>query len=481
MARHFTPQTLKLILQDPAQFQEILCNRPIVSETQRKILHSKAKRICIAAGRRWGKTTMLACYSLWYAINHKKSKIGIFSSSWEQIKIFMDTIREVLEEFHPSVKNMLRITTNQNYKIVVEGSTIQGFSATKTSKGIRGHGFDLVIRDEDAFIPDSKMKAIRPLKAKFGDRAKRAKEFAASTPLGHGHFYKDWHSKLYESYRVPTYDNKFINRKEIEEERELLTRYEFQQEYEAEFVDATGAVFPPDLINNAVNHNLKLMDHPPEKVDYQYAIGIDLGKKRDASVLYIIHAEGPDIYIDCIKEFKNDQTGRFWSKIINESFYYIVKFKPPTGCIDQTAIGDMPTEEIQNLLAEKNVSCNLKGIDFTRRLKNSTQGLIASLLLKFERGEIHFPFYQKLIRELGNIRYEESESPDLKTQTYGRYTHIGHDDHVIALALALHSLPNAKDIFYTRSNEVNQNPFENNQSLNEMPRLIVTNPMFREM
>ena len=469
MGRPYSDVELAKILKDPVLFQDKLCNRPPVSETQIKILRSNAKRICIAAGRRWSKTTMFGSYTLWYSLNHEKVKTAFFAPSWEQVDIYMDITRELIDEFPDYLKNRISITTNRKRKIVIEGSTIIARSATSTSMGIRGHGADLVIRDEDAFIPDGKMKEIRPLLLKMGKRAKISKELVGSTPLGHNHFWKDFNSKLYESYQVPTWDNKFYDKKLIDDEKQLMTEAEFNQEYGAQFLDDKYSAFPQKLIDLAITGR-RLIQYP--NPDYEYVAGIDLGKRRDASVIYIMHAEANHIYVDSITEIRNDFSGKFWTKMLNTAFELIKRFRCSVVCIDQTSIGDMPSEELINMAAEQNLSCNVRGIDFTRRLKNSRQGIISQLQLKFERGEIHFPFYAKLIRELKNVRFEASQSPNAKLETYGRYVHIGHDDHVIAMALGLLALPQTNEIFYTGSNPIEKNYDE------PLPMLQVTNKFF---
>ena len=62
-------------------------------------------------------------------------------------------------------------------------------------------------------------------------------------------------------------------------------------------------------------------------------------------------------------------------------------------------------------------------------------------------------------------------------QVLGKFTHIGHDDFVAALMLAVNALPDTKEIFYAVSSsnpeaEKFKNPFEDEY---RMPQLIVTN------
>lgn len=465
---------LKEILFDPVLFSTHVLGFECVSETEEKILRSKAKRICIAAGRRWGKTTMLSIYSVWFALTQTKGKgsIAIFTPSWEQCAIIMDTINDIISCINPFIKKSISVSSKR-YETNLNGCLIFSRSATRTSRSIRGHGRNvkLLIRDEDAFIPDSMMKAIRPIRL-----SNSAKEIAASSTAGHNHFYKDWHSKIYESYRVSTYDNKLLNKKEIDEEKELLTKSEFDQEYMAEFMDDRYSVFPQVIIDDATDFGRKWTEEPSDSIEY--VMGVDLGRRRDATVITIGHAEVNHIHIDLVKEVSYLQDGRFWSNVLKEIEAYAKKFNVSTIHIDQTGIGDKPTEDLRNALLDKNILCNVKGIDFTTRVKNSKTGLINSLLLKFERKEIHFPFCEKLIRQLKNIRFE-AQNPSAAMSTYGRFTHVGHDDFVIALALCVNALPQSSELFYAQSSNIPHaeqftqfsNPFES-------PQLIITNQDF---
>ncbi|TET75438.1 MAG: hypothetical protein E3J56_00640 [Candidatus Aminicenantes bacterium] len=471
--KSLSKEELREILLDPVQFSTVILDLPPVSETEAKIMRSKANRICIAAGRRWGKTTLLAIISIWTALvlAKGKGKIAAFTGSWEQSDIFMDAVREVLDLIHPEIKKMVRITEDRKRQITINGCQIFTRSATRTSRSIRGHGRGviLLIRDEDAFIPDVMMKQIRPIRL-----SNRAKEIAASTPLGHNHFYKDFNSKVYESYRVTSYDNKLLDKKDLDEEKQLLTKAEFDQEYMAEFLDDRYSVFPQTLIDEMTDFNRAFLSAPKEGI--QYVMGIDLGRRRDATVVCIAHADLNHIVVDFFEEVRYLQDGRYWHNVLGRIEELIRKYKVQMVHIDQTGIGDKPTEDLRNSLLDSNSLCGVKGVDFTRRLKNSKEGLINGLLLKMERKELHVPFCQKLIRQLKNIRFEASDAPSRSMGTYGTFTHVGHDDFVSALLLAVNALPDTQEIFYSTSNPLQFPGEERFKSPFEEPMLIVTNP-----
>ncbi len=481
-------ERLREILVDPVLFSEHILGMPSVSEDEEKFLRSKAKRKIAACGRRWGKTTMFAIGTLhaiavkFPELQKKKpyvNEVIMFGPSWEQCEIYMDAVRDVYQQIHEFWKPMFKITVNQIHQVTINNIKVVALSATKNSRVIRGHGRNvgLVIRDEDAFIPDEVMKVIRPVRI-----SNSADEWVGSTTAGHNHFYKDFKSDVYESYQLPTHNNKFIDKKDLEDERKLLTEMEYGQEYLAEFMDDRFSVFPQVLIDAATEFNDHFKETPEKGVEY--VMGVDFGKKRDATVIMIGHMENNHIYLDVAKEVKYIPDGMFWKNTLREIENYIKLFKPSVAFVDQTGIGDAPTETLKNSLLEQNIMTYINGIDFSRRIKNGRQGLINTLLLKFERKEVHFPFCEKLIRQLKNIRFEASESPDRSSGTYGRYTHIGHDDFVIAFTLMVSALPdNRTETYHTVSNDYADETTNNKynkfsmgkQKQENMVGMIVTN------
>lgn len=475
-----TKEQIKKILVDPVLFSEHALNMPAVSETEEKLLRSKSKRILLLAGRRWGKTTCFAIFTIWYLmiefpkIQKEKphvNEIIMFGPSWEQCEIFMDAVKDVYHSLNPFIKNMLKVTTNQIYEFKINNVKIIALSATKNSRAIRGHGRNtgLIIRDEDAFISDEVMKIIRPVRL-----SNSAKELVGSTPAGHNHFHKDFHSDVYESYKVTAYDNKFLGKEDLDEEKKLLTKAEFDQEYMAEFIDDRYSVFPQVLIDAATSFNGKFIDKPQQNVEY--FMGIDLGKKRDSTVIMIGHmGEDNHIYVDFAKEVIFPIDGFFWKNTVREITSYIRLFQPTSCHIDQTGMGDSPTEDLQHeLIKQKLTKTHLQGVDFTRRVKNGKQGLVNSLLIKFENREIHFPFCEKLIRQLKNIRFEMSDSPQRST-SMGRFTHIGHDDYVMAFTLLVNALPETAEVML---DTVSNSQTQEHQSMGmprDFPRMIITN------
>ncbi len=476
-----TKEQIREILIDAVLFSEHVIDMPCVSPTEEKFLRSKTKRKIIKAGRRWGKTTMLAIATLHFIVVEfpkiqkeypNVNEVIMFGPSWEQCEIYIDALRDMYKCKNPFFDPMIKMTTNQVHQLMINGIKIIALSATKNSQAIRGHGRNvgLVIRDEDAYIPDELMKVIRPVRL-----SNSAPEWVGSTTAGHNHFHKDYNSEVYESYSVTSYDNKFLDPKDLEEEKMLLTSIEFGQEYMAEFMDDRFSVFPQVLIDAATEFNNKFIDKPEPNIEY--FMGVDFGKKRDKTVILVGHlGEDNHVYVDFVKEVIYPIDGFFWKNTIKEIVSYVKLFRPTMIYADQTGMGDSPTEDLTHKLSEQKIDTFVKGIDFTRRVKNGRQGLVNSLLIKFENREIHFPRSEILIRQLKNIRFEISSSPQHSSGSIGKYTHIGHDDYVMSLALMVSALPESSEVMlHTVSNSMNSEQILSMGMPREFPRMIITN------
>ena len=209
-------------------------------------------------------------------------------------------------------------------------------------------------------------------------------------------------------------------------------------------MSGAGQAIANKLIEKMYEDGLKLIEKGKE--DRFYVAGVDLGRRRDKSTVYILDVDWPDVTIAYYKEFKiHKKDPRFWVKVIDHIVWLAEKAFPIHKMqLDQTGLGDMPVLEVRRKLAEKSVPCVVEGVDFTHSMKNKWDGLMNSAILKFERYEIHAPFIKTLVVQLKSIRF------DTKTMTYKS---VGPSpDHVMALFLAIRAAGRTKSYFGTACN-----------------------------
>jgi hypothetical protein len=106
---------------------------------------------------------------------------------------------------------------------------------------IRGlSGVRLLIIDEASRVPDALYKSVRPMLAVSGGRL-----VVLSSPFGKRGFY--WESykqrEKWDYYEVPATECPRISPEFLEEEKESMGLFWFEQEYMCQFHDAEGAAF----------------------------------------------------------------------------------------------------------------------------------------------------------------------------------------------------------------------------------------------
>ena len=454
----------KLLTVDGAAF--------IPSPQQMKVLKSLNKRKVIVAGRRFGKTMLAAAYALYFATQRPRTRIGIFTPSWEQCEVFMDWFYRLIDE---SVGGVLRETIVEQRKmscIFDNGSKLICRTASITSKSVRGHGFDLLILDEAAFIPDEVMAAIRPTRL---DR--KGEEWQLSNPLGHNHFYNSFmtgkEKGIFDVFQIKTSENPKIDIEDLNKERLLLSPAEFKQEYEGFFVDDQYTIFPQKLIDRArelaMKREIDFSDIPSTEENITYYMGVDLGRKQDSSVITIIKKNNDDSIADVvfIKERINDHTDTFWTRVLDDIEYYVRKFHVVQVSIDQTGIGDKPTLDLRHTFNKKNLPCLVDGVWFTSGIKNARDGIINTMLMYFERGQIALPHHPKLIKQLKNLRRQIPKRPTQEVSAIYSLTGL---DFAASLALAIKALPFSEATFYAKAND----PLPEEEKSGGM---VVVNPM----
>ena len=436
-------------INDHAYFAEKLTN--FKSFPYQEKVDWTANRILIYGGRRTGKDTLVANRRIipfmWtgYCPVRKKiipaPKIGVYAPGWEEADVFMDIFRDSLYETPLEksivIDNKFDITLSNRSRLICR-------IANKLSTGKRGRGFDLLYMTEAAFIADEDLAIIRPTRL-IGS----APEILASSPNGENHFSTAIDSGVYKVYGPwSSYMSPMILKKDLDDEKKLMTDIEFRQEIMGEIISGEGQAIADKLIRKMYeNKGLKTIEKAEEgKI---YVGGVDLGRRRDKSTIYVLDVEFPKVTVVYYKEFtinKNDP--RFWVKVIEHTIWVADVFHLSKLNIDQTGIGDMPVLEVKRTIADKSIPCIVEGVDFTYALKHKWEGLINQAILKFERYEIDAPFIHTLVVQLKAFRF------NAKSKMYE--TKGPSPDHAMALFLAIKAAGVQSYYFGTASNKTSQ-------------------------
>ena len=207
------------------------------------------------------------------------------------------------------------------------------------------------------------------------------------------------------------------------------------QEFEIKFIDEATAFITYDMINEA---ETDMAGKPEFYGGGDVYVGMDIGRRRDLSVITVLELVGDVLWTREIVEM--DKTK--FSAQACELERVFRQYNTRRICIDQTGMGEMFAESLQDRLGKLTV----EGILFTGPVKldmaNATRNRFDDKQIRLPidrvlRDDIHS--VKKLTTSAGNIRFDAERSVD------------GHADRFWSLALAIHAAGSpAQPITYER-------------------------------
>lgn len=243
---------------------------------KQKEVHNDPSRFKVLNwGRRTGKST-LAIHETFKRAIMNQGRYWIISPTYKQSKniYWRSLINQLPLEDMKRNETELILTLPNNSLIELKGAD--------QPDSLRGAGIEGVILDEYAFMkPDVWEEIIRPMLLDSKGWA-----IFISTPNGFNHFWElseeakkkpNW-----EYFHATTYDNPYIDKEELDQEREHSDPDTFAQEYLGEFKKVKGLVYPK--FNRDV-HVVKSSDIPTEGTRY---VGVDFGFTNPTAMLFAI-------------------------------------------------------------------------------------------------------------------------------------------------------------------------------------------------
>lgn len=199
----------------------------------------------------------------------------------------------------------------------------------------------------------------------------------------------------------------------------------WEQEFLCQFLDEASILLPYDLIATCESDDA--IDHWPHllnKEDTCY-LGIDIGRKRDLTVGWLLVKRGDVLWTAGLKVFEKTPFHiqlAFFEQVSRASCIKRV-------CVDASGIGAMLAEELHRKVGGKVEECAINAPfkqeimeDLRRSFQDRTVRIPISRAI---REDLHS--LQKKTTNAGNVRYLAPHSED------------GHADRATALALALHA------------------------------------------
>ena len=383
---------------------------PVLHPGQQQIIDEARRFNVLACGRRFGKTKLGIDLIIDKALDGYP--VGWFSPTYRMLG---EVWKEIVETTRPI---QTRVAKQEHRIELLTGGVIDCWSLD-AADSVRGRKYARVIIDEAAMVPDlgdSWQAAIRPTLTDYTGDA-----FLLSTPKGVNFFHEcysrgvdpaqpDWNG-----WHAPTTANPYIDPAEVEAARLELPEQIFRQEYLAEFLQNEGAVF----------RNIDACLHADNQTDHRghsLMAGVDWGQQNDFTVISVVCAT-------CRQEVELDRFNKIEWAFQRARLKTIIERH---GCIavmvETNSIGG------PNLEALQREGLPVRGFETTG---TSKPPLIQSLALALERVEL-----QWLPDPVGRTELLAYESR--RNATTGRISYSapsgGHDDTVMARALALNAL-----------------------------------------
>ncbi len=279
---------------------------------------------------------------------------------------------------------------------------------------LRGAGLDFAVLDEAAFMDAAVWpEIVRPMLVERKGRA-----LFLSSPNGLNWFHDLYlkaagGARSWAAFHYSSYDNPLLDAAELDAIREQTPERIWREEYLAEFVADAGQVF------RGIHEAASAPTDAQPQAGTRYIIGCDWGREGDYTALVVLDADARQVV--ALDRFNQVS----WSLQRGRLAALYERWRPAAVWAEANSIGSPNIEALQQE--------GLPVRPFTTTLKSKAP-LIEALALALERGDLALLPDETLLGELAAYRLERLPAG---THRYSAPSG-GHDDLVIALALAWH-------------------------------------------
>jgi len=367
------------------------------------------------AGRRFGKSTTTLVDVVHACATRPRQIWYVVAPSIDQAKIYFHELERRASEnalLSALIKDDIKWSPWPEVELL-NGSKIMGRSVARDGVYLRGKGADGVAITEAAFVKDKVYHDV--IRAMVLDRKGVIR--LESTPNGHNYFFKLFQEGLndptgyYRSFHATCYDNPRLDPDELERIRRETPELAWRIEYLAEFVEDDSFLFPwSTLVEVFDDYEL------PQKPEngHRYAIGVDLAKYQDYTVIIVLDITRPPYRIS---EYHRYQ-GRLYADVAAHVNELQAKYRARVY-LDATGVGEAVAEQVRNC----------EPFVFSERTR---QELISNLVVLVQQKKLLLPSSWTVLRDelryFRNVRRGNRVRPEA-AEGY-------HDDTVMALALA---------------------------------------------
>ena len=419
-------ETVTECVTSPSKFSEIFLDHKLF-EYNKKYVDSDERFIVYRSGRQVGKTMSTAVKTIHFAffapllmetVKHE-CIIVIAAPTENQSSIMFNRIRDLIMKNDLLAGYVIRNTQTEMWVNFLDNTGMTKIitrATGETGVSLRGYSPHVIIADECSFIKTDILRAFLP-----SGMATRAKVWLTSTPFSKsGYFYEACQNAkpknpdgMWLEFHVKSTDNPLVQEDPVFiEEIKKLTREEYVQEVEGEFLDIGDALIPNSLIMESITDR-----KPIGRV--RYYMGVDVARTgRDETVYTIISVDDKDnVFLESVEAESQsnvvDVAGRLGE--------LATQYNAETIFVDETGLGG----GLLDLARKQGLPC--RGVIFTLQEKAE---MYKNLRLLFENHKITLKQINKMVYQLSYLRREYTETGIMKIKS------DEHDDYPDSLVLA---------------------------------------------
>lgn len=404
---------------------------------QQNIIACKDQYRTVRKPRQAGMTTAFAIEALIDALIYDNYVICIVSPTARQSARMMRYIKKALMTLEKKFGHTIP-TEKFTQEEVYFHHRSEIYSLPNNPKGIQGIDCNHAIVDEAGLFPQTEgMEVIDAIVGSLA--AKKGRLTISGKPKGkQGLLWKYWDpdSSEYENFThfTITWEDRArqdpIYAKEVEKHRKILTKLQFDETYNAEFIDEGILVYPHELLEKAIElfKTNKFVVMPAEgtpSAPLPRYVGIDFGRKRNLTEIHVLQKEESGIYRTLMTHSMNNKNFEDQKVFIDD---LIRRVRPMQVKVDEMGQGypllDYLTRQHGTMVQPLKMNSLATKEKTVLQLRNAFLDLQIAIPNDTEL-YIQLHSFQKQYTDAGNVRYSgKVDESDFK------------DDKVVALIAA---------------------------------------------
>jgi len=390
---------------------------------QKEVLEIKGN-LALCSGRQVGKSTVIAIKAGESAVKSKKTIMIIASVERQALLLFEKVLSHIFINYKSMIMKKKDKPTKHTLKLT-NGSIIHCLPTGDSGYGIRGYTIDELYADEAHFIPEDVWAAVTPMLATTGGNIN-----LLSTPFGaQGYFHRCFYDKKFTAIHVSTEDvaesrpdpQRTMMKEFLHDEKERMTKLQYQQEYLGLFVGGIMRFLDDELINET----LTIKEHIPIGDKF---LGIDIARMGgDETVLCSLDRIKRENLVQFDLEIPEGQKLTDTTRLIlhkdkqhNYKKIYLDDGGMGVGVLDPLLENDQTKRKVEGLNnAKRNIEATRD--NKTPRKKLLGEDMSINLKVLMEQGKIKLFDDPRIRQSLRSMQYENMEG---KLRIYGNYSHI---------------------------------------------------------